>query len=280
MNQPILATIQAFDISVPYSGINDFKNHFFGIILKALDQGSSLVLLPEYSIYAATKLPEFKTREGLARLVWTELFPEVMKLSQSYDALILAGTGPNLHRDSGKFRNRAILAAGGKSIDSYKRCLAPWEYDFEAGNQTALFEWKGLKCASVIGYDIEFPEIASELKRYSPHLVLTPASSVDANEVERIHRCASARAVELGAIVLVAPLTGSDEENPLVTENIGKCAVYLPAQEAFSGRTAPVSAIQTKGDLSVSFSISQETLTKVKRMDSETKPFQKTLSAY
>lgn len=280
MANPLKITTHTFDVGVPYSSAADFKNHLLGKITAALDSGSQVVLLPEYSAYAAAKIPTFKTREALAKLIWTEIFPEVMNLSKSYDALICAGTAPNLHRDSGKFRNRAILAASGKSIESYKRCLTPWETDFEAGPQACMFEWKNFKFANLICFDVEFPEIAAELKRFSPHFVLVPTATAEMMGVERIARCASARAVELGAIVVVSSLVGTDEPNPLVAENIGKCAFYFPAQEVFQNQQTLVSPVYIQGDYSLPFTVDLDQMIKVKRMDSETKPFLKSLNTF
>jgi len=50
--------------------------------------------------------------------------------------------------------------------------------------------------------------------------------------VERVTRCASARAVELGCAVVVSPLVGKCESD-LVDDNLGKLACYLPSQSAF-----------------------------------------------
>ncbi len=286
-------SVHTFDISTSYATVQDFRNHFLGVIRNSLDQGNRIVLLPEYSAYSASKLKDYRTRESLARLIWTEVFPEVMNLSKEYDALICAGSAPNIHRDTGKFRNRAILAASGRSIDSYKRCLNPWETDFEPGSQNTLFEWQGLKCAVLFSFDLEFPEIATELKRYSPHLVLVPSTTTDHLDHERVHRCASARAVELGALVAVSALTGTDENNPMVIENMGRCAVYFPAQEAFFKKTATggsagfggitdgiKTSVFTQGDQVLRYAIDADQLIKVKRMDSETKPYLRTLSHF
>ena len=269
-----------FDVGVRYSSVADFKNHLLGKITQSLDSGANIVLFPEYSGYSVTKIPEFKSREAMARLIWTEIFPAVMELSKEYDALICAGTAPNIHRDSGKFRNRAIIAASGKSIESYKRCLTPWETDFEPGTHPCMFEWKNFKFANLICFDVEFPEIAAELKRYSPHFVFVPAATADQLGVERVHRCASARSVELGAITIVSPLVGIDESNPLVAENIGKCAFYFPAQEIYQNQFASVSPLYTQGDYSLLCTVDQDQISKLKRADSETKPFLRTLSTF
>ena len=280
MTDSLKIASHTFDVGVPYLSVNDFKNHLLGKISESLDSGANIVLFPEYTGYAVTKIPEFKTKEAMAKLIWTEIFPEVMNLSKSYDALICAGTSPNLHRDSGKYRNRAILAASGKSIESYKRCMTPWEGDFQASPQSCMFEWKNFKFANLICFDIEFPEIAAELKRFGPHFVLVPSATADANGVERIARCASARAVELGAIVIVSTLVGADEANPLVAENTGKCSFYFPAQEVYQNQFAIHSPVYTEGDQSLVHSVDMDRLSKVKRMDSETKPFLKSLNTF
>jgi predicted amidohydrolase len=269
-----------FDIGVRYSSLTDFKNHLFGKISASLDAGSNMVIFPEYTAYAASKIPAFKNKEALAKMIWTEIFPEVMNLSKKYDAIICAGTAPNIHRDTGKFRNRAILAASGKSIESYKRCLAPWETDFESGSQPCFFEWNNFKFANLICFDVEFPEIAAELKRYSPHFVIVPTATSDHLGIERVGRCASARAVELGAIVVVSALVGTDEANPLVAENLGKCSFYFPAQELYKNQSAIHSPIYTNGDQSLIHTADLDLISRVKRMDSETKPFLKSLNTF
>ena len=269
-----------FDVGVSYSSVADFKNHLLGKITASLDAGANIVLFPEYTGYAVTKIPTLKTKEAMAKLIWTEIFPDVMNLSKNYDALICAGTAPNLHRDSGKYRNRAILAASGKSIESYKRCLTPWEGDFEPGPQTCMFEWKNHKFANLICFDIEFPEIAGELKRFGPHFILVPSATADQMGVERVARCASARAVELGSIVIVSALVGINEGNPLVEENLGKCSFYFPAQEVYQNQFAIHSPLYTTGDQSLMHTVDLSLLSKVKRMDSETKPFLKSLNTF
>lgn len=280
MAQTLKIASHTFDVGVRYQNVNDFKDHLLGKIKSSLNAGAEVVLFPEYTGYAVTKIPEFKTKEAMAKLIWTEIFPEVMNLSKEFDALICAGTAPNMHRDSGKYRNRAIIAASGKSVESYKRCLTPWETDFEPGSQPSMFEWKNFKFANLICFDVEFPEIAAELKRYSPHFVLVQTATADILGVERVARCASARAVELGAIVIVSALVGTDENNPLVAENMGKCSFYYPMQEVYKNQTALHSAIHMASDQVLMATIDLETISKVKKMDSETKPFLKSLNTF
>lgn len=269
-----------FDIGTPYGGALGFKTHLLGLVRNSLDQGAQVILLPAYTGYGLAKLNDFKTKESIAKVIWTEVFPEIMKLSEEHDALICAGTAPNLHRDTKKFRNRAILAASGKSFDCYQRCLSPWESDFESGNSPLFYDWKGYKFANLIGFDLEFPELATEIKRFGPHFILCPVATAENLAMERVSLAARARAMELGSVVVVSSLVGTDESNPLVDTNEGRLAFYYPVQEAYRGTSNLQSPVYQSGDQVLSATIDLDVLSKVKRSDGESKPFLKALNTF
>ena len=67
-------------------------------------------------------------------------------------------------------------------------------------------------------------------------VILVPSATETVLGVERVGRCASARAVELGCVVGVCHLTGKTEVE-LIDVNVGRTGVYWPSQAAF--RDAP-----------------------------------------
>jgi predicted amidohydrolase len=79
---------------------------------------------------------------------------------------------------------------------------------------------------------MEMPEVSAALKKAGVQLVLGPSATEDEDGVARILRTSSARAVELGAAVLVAPLVGDQGE----WKNLGSAALYLPAQKGIDHR--------------------------------------------
>jgi predicted amidohydrolase len=84
----------------------------------------------------------------------------------------------------------------------------------------------------VICLDIEIPELSARLRGAGVDVMLVPSATETVLGVERVDRCASARAVELGCVVGVSHLTGK-AASELIDENVGRTAVYFPSQAAF-----------------------------------------------
>jgi predicted amidohydrolase len=100
------------------------------------------------------------------------------------------------------------------------------------GEVLPLFRFRGGSASIVICFSIEMPEVSAALKKEGVQLVLGPSATEDEDGVARILRASSARAVELGAAVLVAPLVGVQDD----WKNRGSAALYLPAQKGIDHR--------------------------------------------
>src|SRR5262249_2445443 len=97
----------------------------------------------------------------------------------------------------------------------------------KAGEVLPVFPFRGGDVAVAVCFTLEMPEVSAALKKEGVQLVLGPTATEDEVGVARILRTSSARAVELGAAVLVAPLVGQLDD----WKNIGSAALYLPAQK-------------------------------------------------
>lgn len=100
------------------------------------------------------------------------------------------------------------------------------------GEVLPVFKFRGGNVAVAVCFSLEMPEVSAALKREGVQLVLGPTATEDETGVARILRSASARAVELGAAVLVAPLVGQLDD----WKNVGSAALYLPAQKGIDHR--------------------------------------------
>jgi predicted amidohydrolase len=100
------------------------------------------------------------------------------------------------------------------------------------GGRLPLFPFRGGTASVVICFSLEMPEVSAALKKEGVQLVLGPSATEDEDGVARVLRASSARAVELGAAVLVAPLLGAQGE----WKNLGSAALYLPAQKGIDQR--------------------------------------------
>jgi predicted amidohydrolase len=130
----------------------------------------------------------------------------------------------------GQLRNRALILPEGYQD---KLNLTEWEAPvFSRGSGVRIIHFAGLQVAVLICLDVEVPELAVALRGRGIDLLLVPSATDSIWGFERVNRCASARAVELGCAVVVAHLTGKGPME-MIDENIGATACYLPSQAEF-----------------------------------------------
>ena len=221
-----------FDVGVPADSPEAFADRVCAQVREAWDDGADLVVLPEFLWMG---LEPFVAGDdklgGVARLFWTDLWPRLApRLAQSDKGVVL-GTAPFLGPD-GRLRNRAPIWDGVAFRHQDKLHLTPWESAFVGGDGVALWSFRGVRCVVVICLDVEIPELASLLRGQGVELMLVPSATETLMGVERVGRCADARAVELGCHVGVSHLVGRTS-SVLIDENIGRAAAFAPSQAAF-----------------------------------------------
>jgi len=175
----------------------------------------------------------------------SKLLPRLAKKLSGQDILVNLGSYP--HHEIGwkhKF-NRGTLWLNDGWIFADK--LDPTQPEtledppIHSGAELPIFSFRGGTVASLTCYSVEKPEIAAQLKTLGVHMLLVPSATSDEHGVGRILRTASARAVELGAAVLVAPLTGAQG----TWSNMGVSALFLPDQNGF--KVQPLSPLYHNG---------------------------------
>lgn len=163
---------------------------------------------------------------------WTKtVLPRLARRLKGREVLVVLGSYPHQEPGWRHAFNRAPVWHGGRwrfadKLDPTQQELLE-DPPIRAGSVLPLFPFKGGLAAALICYSVEKPEVALALKKKGVNLLVVPSATPDEHGVGRILRTASARAVELGAAVLVAPLTGEIEGWP----NTGSAALYLPEQK-------------------------------------------------
>lgn len=195
-------------------------------------RGARVVLAPELLWLGLAQFGERDCR-SLARRFRDEVWPDFAQ-ELPPDCLVVAGTAPWPCEESGQVRNRAMVWPEGYQD---KMHLTPWEEPvFSPGSEMRLVDFAGLRVAVVICLDIEVPELAVALRGRDIDLLLVPSATDSVCGFERVHRCASARAVELGCAVVVTHLTGKGPQ-AMIDENLGSTACYLPSQSAWAAES-------------------------------------------
>lgn len=167
---------------------------------------------------------------------WSKtVLPKIAKRLKGKDVLVVLGSYPHQEPGWKHAFNRAAVWHNGSWRFADK--LDPTQQEavedppIKPGSVLPLFPFKGGLAGALICYSVEKPEVALALKKEGVNLLLVPSATSDERGVGRILRTASARAVELGAAVVVAPLTGEISAWP----NTGSAALYLPDQKGVVG---------------------------------------------
>ncbi len=238
------------------------------------DEGADIVLLPEFIWLGLEPLVQPKSMRRVAEVFWNDLFPTLKSLLQRPGKAVVLGTAPYWDTEAGTLYNRSPILVEERVLHQDKLHLTPWEKAFAPGREQFLWEFAGLTFAVVVCLDIEIPETSARLRGAGVDVVLVPSATETILGVERVDRCASARAVELGCVVGVSHLTGK-ADSELIDQNVGRTAAYFPSQAAF--RDAPR---WVEGDIVVAgihkqrVLIAKRSLEVMRRMKQETNPSQ------
>lgn len=203
-----------------------------------------------------------------------EVLPAVQAAARP-GMLVVLGTYP--HQEAGwkQALNRAPILFGGRWRFADK--LDPTQGELledppiKAGHRLPLIRFRGGTAAAVICFSMEKPEVSAALKQAGVQLLIGPSATEDENGVARVLRSASARAVELGAAVLVAPLLGEQDG----WKNKGSAALFLPAQKDIDSKPRQ-SELRASGIHRDDFLIPWKALLDLRRQPDgkpETRPF-------
>jgi predicted amidohydrolase len=238
--------------------------------------GVDVLVFPELFAFGLTPYAPQTERpyEFVTRQMRDAVLPAV-KTAAAPTMLVCLGSYP--HQESGwphAFNRAPVLLDGvwhfadkihptqGESVD---------DPPIKAGDVLPVFRFRGGSVAVAVCFTLEMPEVSAALKKEGVQLLLGPTATADEDGVARILRSASARAVELGAAVLVAPLIGQQDD----WKNVGSAALYLPAQRGIDHRPQE-SARRTQGIARDDFVIPWQAILSLRKQPTdkpETRPF-------
>ena len=252
------------DLSQP----KDLAGKIVEVVQSSWDQGADVVVLPEFLWMG---LPQWQ--EGLAVgavYFWSEIWPRLQSHLSRPGKCAVLGTSPCLV--NGGLVNRAAILSDGQTFVQDKQILTPWEKDFQRGDGLLVWEFQGWRLAVLVCLDVEIPEHSVHLRREKVDLLLVPSATESLLGVERIGRCASARAVEIGCYVVVSHLVGTSKAG-LVDEQIGRLSCYTPSQRSFLEKSrADEGLLLENGWHERRFDLSARALQVMRRSHLETNP--------
>jgi predicted amidohydrolase len=223
-----------FDVGVSAASPEAYAAELTSRAVQSWDGGADVVVFPEYAWMGLARFIDGKDElRGVADLFWNRLWPGVRESLAREGKAVVAGTVPCLQPD-GTIRNRAPIVHGADAWHQDKLFLTPWESALGGGDAVRLWKFRGATFAVLICLDIEVPELSAALRARGVDCILVPSATETMAGLERVGRCASARAVELGCYVGVSHVVGRGP-SAMVDENIGRLAWFAPSQQAFLG---------------------------------------------
>ncbi len=223
--------LRTFDVGAPAADPAAFTRLVTDRVIESWDSNADIVVFPEFMWMGLERFVSGSNKiRRVAELFWNQLWPGIAATLERPDKAAVLGTIPFI--DGDQVRNRAPILNNGRFLYQDKIHLTPWETAFSGGGPVRIWNFRGLSVAVVICLDVEIPEISAALRGSGLDLMLVPSATESLAGVERVGRCADARAVELGCHVGVCHLTGRTESE-LIDENLGRLAVFSPSQSAF-----------------------------------------------
>lgn len=183
----------------------------FGTVRRLLEASShakgGLIVLPEmFAVGFSMNVQEIAEEEGGP----TERF--LHEIADTYDACVVGGV---VHRrPSGKGSNDAVVAApGGEILARYSK-LHPFSYagetlHYEPGREVVIFDWKDVRAAPFVCYDLRFPEVYRRACVRGAEVLITIANFPTAR-VDHWISLMVARAIENQAFAVGVNRCGAD----------------------------------------------------------------------
>ena len=204
------------------SGFDAFADKQATLLQEPVDQGATLVVLPEYLAMEIAGGFSDDVRSDLARSLvalqpvfgaWQQCY---QNLADQLGVCIQAGTFL-LATTAGCYRNRAFLfRPKAAPLWQDKLQLTGFEKQcglIEAGDSLHVFDVQGQRCGMAVCYDSEFP---------------LPVRAQREAGATRVRVGCQARALENRMLVACAVTAGELPWSPALDSNTGEAAIYAP----------------------------------------------------
>ena len=256
--------------------LNEWTIRLLNEIEDIAKSGSDVIVYPELFLLSLddyfTEDNFNKKLEKISNYITEFLLPQIEDRFKSTGILLVLGTGP-IKRGPDIF-NSCPIFVNGDWIFQNKIYLTPWENCFKCGEEIKIFEFKKMKTAVSVCFDIEQPFLSQKLKEEKIDLLICPSATINRNGNQRVNRCASARSVELGAVVLAVPVIGNSNCD-LIDHNEGRQGFFLPAQEDIIIDQEQFSIYSLNDHVIQSYEFDEGLIFSLKKITHETKPFLK-----
>jgi len=228
---------------------DDFAQQVAFFVDTVADQKADFVLFPAL---LTTQLLSFSsptsTAQSAMRLAeYTSRYLDLFnRLAIRHNTNIIGGS--QLTVEDGQLYGVSYLFRRDGSIGKqYKLHVTPAEkrwWGVQPGSRLEVFETDSAKIAILIGYDVQFPELARLAAARGAQILFVPYSAADRTAYLRIRYCAQARCVENHVYVAATGCVGSLPFVDNADVHYSQAAIFTPtditfAREGIAGECTP-----------------------------------------
>lgn len=243
----------------PLSHSEDFFLRCEKLILEAKNQGSRVILFPEYFSlsWLLFKIGEPAFRQNLLRSneVLEEFKARFQTWANSHDMAIVAGTVPvvELQGAEDQIFNRCFVFRPHAEI-VYQDKINMTRFEDEEwkvqGGAPLLKTFKvgEFLCAVATCYDVEFPAVCAMAAEVGVELLFVPSCTDDVHGYWRVRHCAQARTIENQCFVVMSSIVGGDPRWSEIEIHHGQGGVYTPCDVGMpEGGVASLGSVNKEG---------------------------------
>ncbi|UWQ79712.1 hydrolase [Leisingera sp. S132] len=221
-------------------------------LAEAARMGAQLLVTPELFLCGYGS-PE--AARGMAQQQNSPLLVAAAQLAARHCVGLVLGYP---ERDGTELYNSAIVfGCDGKLLHNYRKTMMPNDFErgcFACGNGPRVFDFQGIRCAVVICYDVEFPELPRHAALAGVELLIVPTALRADWRV--VSDCViPARAYENGIFVAYCDFA-AEGCNPVFAGGSMVCgpdgrrlAVPGPGQELYTATVATDGMARTRSDI-------------------------------
>ena len=205
----------------------------------ASDYTSDFLLFPE--LFTTQLLSTIRAaRPGESARMLAELTPRYTELFRDlalkYHLNIVGGSQFEL--DGDKLYNTAFLFRRDGSIDRQRKLhITPNErkwWGVQPGDRLQVFDTDRGRISVLVGYDVQFPELARIAFARGARMLFVPFNSDERNDYLRIRYCAQARCVENPLFLVLSGCVGNLPEVEHADIHYAQSGILAPADFYFS----------------------------------------------
>lgn len=221
------------------AGFDDFARQCEFFVDVASDYTADFLLFPE--LFTTQLLSTIRAdRPGRSVRMLAELTPKYSDLFRGlavkYHLNIVGGSQFELEND--RLYNTAYLFRRDGSIERQRKLhITPHErkwWGVQPGSALQTFETDRGRIAVLVGYDVQFPELARIAFAQGARILFVPFNTDERNDYLRVRYCAQARCVENPVFVVLSGCVGNLPEVEHADIHYAQSGILAPSDFYFS----------------------------------------------